>query len=227
MRMYTLQLEQRYYQLASLRQLHQRLAAFIKDKSSKQGDELIGCIFDLIRIDNPDIARAVAIRRQRAMKTVIVKSSSSFMEFRRKETNSRPLSFVPMDMSFDMIAPGPVELPLQVGKTEGFKGYVIDLIDLRPQHQHLRMSVFWALFRDLAVFDCVKSAERASVMIGKPLFFASIMEAKAMPSPEILVSSSSFLPKTGAYDHALVESKAKMRLNRMLSVLSRREGDVK
>ena len=64
-------------------------------------------------------------------------------------------------MSFDNIAPGPLDLPLQVGKTEGFRGYAIDLIDLRPEHQHLRMSVFWALFKDLAVFDDEESAKRA------------------------------------------------------------------
>lgn len=65
---YTRNLEQTYYQLASIRPLHHRLSSFIKSPASNKGDELIGCIFDLIRIDNPDIARAVSIRRQVAMK---------------------------------------------------------------------------------------------------------------------------------------------------------------
>ena len=84
-------LEQEYYQLTSIKDLHQRLSNFIKDRSSARGDELIGCIFDLIRIDNPDIARAIAIRRQVAMKTVVVKSGRAFMEFRRKEPAARPM----------------------------------------------------------------------------------------------------------------------------------------
>jgi hypothetical protein len=111
------------------------------------------------------------------------------MEFRRKEPNSRPLSFLPLDMSFDNIAPGPLDLPLQVGKTVGFRGYAIDLIDLRPEHQHLRMSVFWALFKDLAVFDDEVGARRAAEMVGSKLFFASIKESKFLPSPEILIPS--------------------------------------
>ena len=61
------------------------MSNFIKDRASRKGDELVGCIFDLIRVENPDIARAIAIRRQRAMKTVIVQTGSAFMEFRRKE----------------------------------------------------------------------------------------------------------------------------------------------
>jgi hypothetical protein len=139
LRLYTKKLEQQYYQVVSLKALHIRMSNFIKDRSSKKGQELVGCIFDLIKIENPDIARAIAIRRQRAMKTVIVRTGNAFMEFRRKEPNSRPLSFLPLDMSFDTIAPGPLDLPLQVGKIEGFRGYAIDLIDLRPEHQHLRM----------------------------------------------------------------------------------------
>ena len=121
------------------------------------------------------------------MKTVVVKSGRAFMEFRRKEPAARPMSFIPLDMSFDTIAPGPEDLPLKVGLHPGFRGYAIDLIDLRPEHQHLRMSVCWALFKDLAIFDDLESVEAAQAATGGRFFVATIREAKDLPSPPILI----------------------------------------
>ena len=221
---YTRSLEQTYYQLSSIRPLHYRLSSFIRSPISNKGEELIGCIFDLIRIDNPDIARAVSIRRQVAMKTVVVRSGRQFMEFRRKEQNARPMSFLPLDMAFDSIAPGPEDLPLKIGVHDGFRGYAIDLIDLRPEHQYLRMSVCWALFKDLAIFTDLDSARRAAKQCGQEkLFYATIKEAKALPSPPILIQSKGFLPRTGDYNHQLLLERAKIRLSRGLIMLSKNE----
>ena len=131
-------------------------------------------------------------------------------------------------MSFDTIAPGPEDLPLKVGVHPGFLGYAIDLIDLRPEHQHLRMSVCWALFKDLAIFEDEASASAASASTGRRLFAATILEAKSLPSPPILIQSCGFLPRTGDFNHQLLMERAKARHGRGIKMLSRRqsEGDL-
>jgi len=62
------------------------------------------------------------------------------------------MNFLPLDMSFDTIAPGPLDLSMTEENTRGFVCYAINAIELRDEHEPLRMSVVWALFKDLAVF---------------------------------------------------------------------------
>jgi hypothetical protein len=91
-------------------------------------------------------------------------------------------------------------------------------------------SVFWALFKDLAVFDDEVSAQRAAVTVGSKLFYASIKESKFLPTPQILIQSgadASFLPKTGTVNSDALESRAKEKLGRVLELLSKKKGDVK
>jgi len=82
---YTRSMEQRYYQLHSTSVLAHRLSSFLKDRTSDSGQDLVGVVFDLIKIPRKDIARAVSIRRQVAMKTVVVRSGVRFTDFRRRE----------------------------------------------------------------------------------------------------------------------------------------------
>jgi hypothetical protein len=150
--------------------------------------------------------------------------TQAFMEFRRKENLSLPLSFLPLDMSFDIIAPGPLDLPLTSSNTPGFVGYAINLIMLRDEHEHLRMSVVWALFKDLSVFIDEKSAREAEEKIGRQLFWCSIKEAKLLPDPPIMVASGEmgWYGRTGVGNHAEMEGRARERHGRALRMLNKR-----
>ncbi len=228
--LHTRRLEQKFYQLSSTRELAARLNSFVTSRYSNRGDELVGCVFDLIKIKDPEIARCVSLRRACAMKTVVVKSGERFLEFRRGETTGRPLSFLPLDMSFDSIAPGPLDLPLTKKKNKGFIGYVLDMIELRPEHEHLRMSVCWALFKDLAVFEDKESMEAARESLGRPLFYATIKESRELPEPPILLVSgeSEWPQRTGTTHHTDMMAKARIshaRAVRRLSAVTAEENE--
>ena len=166
----TRSLEMEYYHLLNVKEVSQRCRNFIKHGSSGAGGgELLGAIFDLIAVEDKRIANAISNKRQNAMKTVVVRRGERFAEFRRKERRAggaKPLSFIPLDMSFDSIAPGPMELKLEGANHEGFLGYVVNLVKLRPEHEHLRYTVLWALFKDLSVWKDKESVVECARRLG-------------------------------------------------------------
>lgn len=81
-----------------------------------------------------------------------------------------------------------------------------------------------SLSQDLAVFTDLEAAKRAAKQCGREkLFYATIKEAKAFPSPPILIQSKGFLPRTGDYNHQLLHKRAEVRLKRGLTMLSKNE----
>jgi hypothetical protein len=161
------------------------------------------------------------------MSTVVVRTGAAFMDFRSREAAAGPMSFLPLDMAFDAIAPGPMDLPLDEGRHPGFLGYVVDLVELRPGQEHLRMSVVWALFKDLAVFSTEASALAAARSLGRPepeLFRCCLDVSAALPDPAVMIASGGgeWPARTGEGDHrALVEEARRTHLS-ALSALQRR-----
>ena len=145
------------------------------------------------------------------------------MDFKRKEGRAMPMSFLPLDMSFDLIAPGPLKLPMTPSNTPGFVGYAIHMISLREEHEHLRMSVIWALFKDLAVFATQSAAEDADRQWGKKHFMASLKESRELPDPKIAIASEEWRERIweGNYGERLRE--ARERKSRALEMLNRRQ----
>ncbi|CAM9294982.1 unnamed protein product [Ectocarpus sp. 12 AP-2014] len=66
----------------------------------------------------------------------------------------------------------------------GFLGYAVRLLRLRPEHEPLRWTVLFALFRDLAVFDTTEQAEAVRARVpDRRLFYCALDHPGAQDEP--------------------------------------------
>lgn len=147
------------------------------------GRGVVGLVSDLGTISDPRIACAVSTRRRAAMSTVIVTDEGVIRNFRRSGLYIGPVNFLPLT-ALHQVPPalsavlagwvddnvlgrgrGSVLLPLapETPSPPGFLGYAVRLLQLRPEHEPLRWTVFFALFKDLVIFETTDQAEAVRV----------------------------------------------------------------
>lgn len=167
--------------------------------SSKFGYGVIGFVSDLCTIPNPRIARAVSHKRLAAMTTAVVANEDVIYDFRRSGLYKGPLNFLPLrtlqlahplsgmfvpvgheDRDESALLPSAPETP----PPPGFLGYAVRLMQLRPEHELLRWTVMFTLFKDLAVFETTEQAEavRARTPDGA-LFYCALDYPGAQDDP--------------------------------------------
>lgn len=128
---------------------------------------IIGLVCDIGYVEDPIVAAVLSRKRYMTMLTVLTQHEQDVHRFKKAlasthEQDMRKIrSFLPV-----MTARGiPVDADLErvVGSTDfhvpGFIGYAVKLIKLRNEHEFMRYTVFWGLFRDLMVFKTKATAE--------------------------------------------------------------------
>lgn len=156
----------------ALRSIGNNLGARARTRSgSSTGSSnggVVGLISDLVTVPDPLIAQALSYKRRAALSTVVVDNDDVLFELRRRDLIRGPVNFLPlstlhlentsllprilsastMPPRFDMLPVAP-ESPAP----PGFIGYAVRLLQLRPEHEPLRWTVLFTLFKDLVVFE--------------------------------------------------------------------------
>jgi hypothetical protein len=119
-----------------------------------------GLIVDLSgnvgKFADPKIALAISRRRPQALRGVIVTNSSAAYLYRQASPYSGPASFMEANTPLSAAVPRPAIV------AEGFLGYALDLIELRPHEQALRDTVLACyVYRDLTVWKTLQHIQDA------------------------------------------------------------------
>lgn len=135
---------------------------------------IIGMVCDVGYLKDPVVAAVLSRKRYMTMLTVLTETEKDVHKFKKalatspdtSSVVSRIRSFLPVmsakgiivDADLERVISAP-DVDRSAGHLAGFRGYAVRLINLRPEHEHMRYSVFWGLFRDLMVFDTRAAAE--------------------------------------------------------------------
>lgn len=168
----------------------QRIRESLQMYSSNHGGGVIGLLSDLGMIPDLRIARAVSHKRRAAMSSAVVANEVIVYDFRCRGYFSGPLNFLPLR---PLLLEGTMEtaggertLPTapEDPAPPGFLGYAIRLIRLRPEHESLRWTVLFTVFKDLAVFETTAQAEavRERMPQGR-LFYCALDHPGALDDP--------------------------------------------
>uniref|UniRef100_A0AAV1UQL3 F-box domain-containing protein n=1 Tax=Peronospora matthiolae TaxID=2874970 RepID=A0AAV1UQL3_9STRA len=126
---------------------------------------------DIIEFRDPEIARAVARKRQSALSTVLTATPDHVMKFRKGSRYVGPITFVPIDNplwpEFDFL---PIDTP-------GFMGYAFDHVVMVEGYQTLKNTIVKSILKDLMIFDTAASAEAYGDTIGQAPY-AAILEVE-------------------------------------------------
>lgn len=185
----------------------QRARESLQTYATKYGGGVIGLVSDLGIIPDQRVARAVSNFRRPAMSSAVVATEQVVYDFRCRGLYSGPLNFLPirtlmfehfgaaMGMGAISNALGGSRVPgmgaidvlpsaPESPAPEGFLGYVVRLIQLRPEHEPLRWTVLFAVFKDLAVFECEAQAKVFKArMPNQRLFYCSLDYPGAQDDP--------------------------------------------
>ena len=129
--------------------------AFYEYCTLKRGGGILGLVCDICWLDDEHVAKVLSRKRYMAMLTVLTERERDVHVFKKAitDTGKGPRSFVPVARSDRNIEDADL---LRVQRChlqcQGFVGFAVNLIRLRPEHEYLRYTVFWGLFRDLMVF---------------------------------------------------------------------------
>eukprot|EP00607_Mallomonas_marina_P009865 CAMPEP_0182420676 /NCGR_PEP_ID=MMETSP1167-20130531/5646_1 /TAXON_ID=2988 /ORGANISM="Mallomonas Sp, Strain CCMP3275" /LENGTH=214 /DNA_ID=CAMNT_0024596941 /DNA_START=527 /DNA_END=1171 /DNA_ORIENTATION=- len=126
---------------------------------------IIGMLCDLVYFDDDRVGKVLSKKRYMAMRTIITETQADVSSFQRytRTLKAFPKSFLPLanthrdliDQSQDAER-GPSNY-LRSVEYPGFLGYVVELVRLPPNHEYLRNSVIWSLFREMMVFETAES----------------------------------------------------------------------
>ena len=134
---------------------------------------IIGIVSDLAWLDDIRVARALSRKRFMAMVTLIMERDEDIIALKRA-VHGRVhgiSSFLTVEsVSRAAQADNSIDVLSQHIGFPGFMGYAVNLIKLREEHEYLRRTVFWSLFRDLMVFETRVSK----------LEFKSLLEPQAL-----------------------------------------------
>ena len=136
-----------------------------------QNPGIIGLVCDIGYVDDPIVAAVLSRKRYMTMLTVLTEHEKDVHKFKKTLTTthesavSRIRSFLPVMSAKGIVVDSDLERvigssPDTFRDVDGFIGYAVQLIKLRKEHEYMRYSVFWGLFRDLMVFETREKAER-------------------------------------------------------------------
>ncbi|KYQ90804.1 hypothetical protein DLAC_09445 [Tieghemostelium lacteum] len=160
---------------------------------SDEKSGIIGVVSDILCVDNEKEAMAFAKLIGKKFETVVISTKEKFDHvYRQYKNNNSPLYLISLDSilpftqrhitpnkrpsqhdSNDHLLP---LLPLQGAPLDGFKGYVVNIIELREKHEYLRKSLVWNLFKEAMVFNTLAEGRA----------YRSFLVEKRIPCPTIL-----------------------------------------
>eukprot|EP00903_Cladosiphon_okamuranus_P013372 g12462.t1 len=177
---------------------------------TRSNDGVVGLLSDLVTVPDPRIARALSHKRRAAMSTVVVKNDDVVFDFRRRGIHTGPVNFLPLSTLLlenptPLVAPLPTPLVLsssggggdegdegggllplspETPAPAGFIGYAVRLLQLRPEHESLRWTVLFAVFKDLVVFETTQQAEALRARVpDRRLFYCALDHPGAQDDP--------------------------------------------
>ena len=132
---------------------------------------IIGMVCDVGYLEDPVVAAVLSRKRYMTMLTVLTNNECDVHRFKKAMTTSheaavsRIRSFLPVMSAKGILVDSDLERVIGSNASSsfdipGFIGYAVKLIQLRKEHEHMRYSVFWGLFRDLMVFQTRELADR-------------------------------------------------------------------
>lgn len=141
-------------------------SAFYQYCTRKQGTGIIGLVCDIGWFDDEIIAKVISRKRYMAMLTVLTEHERDVYMFKKAITDDGrgPRSFLPVSSAPTL---NTIDIDLERVKANsiiypGFIGFAVNMVRLRPEHEYLRYTVFWGLFRDLMIFKTLDSASEYS-----------------------------------------------------------------
>lgn len=153
LRLRTEDLERREAQAAALR----RQRAGIEQYRRRGGAGIVGVLADVAWVEDEAIAKTISRKRFMAMATIITDSDGDITKF--KAANQKlhgATSFMPHSTAAHSIdGTSHIDLLQREVDASGFLGYAINFIRLAPEHEYLRYTVFWIIFKNLIIFDTV------------------------------------------------------------------------
>lgn len=133
---------------------------FCIDEYRRQGGQgVIGILSDMVWVDSESVAKAISRKRFMAMATIITSTEGVITKFKRANRNIHGLnSFMPYATAAHSIQDtAHIDFFTRDICIPGLIGYVVNLLRLRPEHEYLRYSVFYIIFKNLMVFDTVSN----------------------------------------------------------------------
>ena len=138
--------------------------------SDSHRHDIVGAISNLIRFDDDNVARCISLFRPQASNIVVMRSQESVLRFKLSRSNGVPvpfngISYITLDSDFDCLRtssgfPSGIDALPDARDEEGFIGYAVRLARLRKQHEYLRSTVLWTIFRNLMVFETSAAGTR-------------------------------------------------------------------
>lgn len=199
-----LRAEEEACNLRSTRDVRESLEAY----TCRGGTGVVGMASDIASLPDPLISRAVSRKRRAALWSVVVTDERVIQEFRRRDLHRGPLNFLPIrTLQHDHVAlltaateggvaAGGIDrggremlLPMapETPAPAGFLGYVVRLLRLRAEHEHLRWTFFYAIFKDLMVFESAVLAEALRARTpGGHLFYCSLNHVGTDSEPAVM-----------------------------------------
>jgi len=149
------------FYLYAYRDMMHAIQSYSSSGTEFSAQDVVGMIANLISFDRIDVAKCLSLVRPQAMNIVVMSSHEALLRFKHSRRNgvSVPfnVSYISLDSCFDELRTraGHLISPRALPEIEdrGFVGYAYRLARLRPEHEYLRNSVLWTIFRDLAIFE--------------------------------------------------------------------------
>eukprot|EP01117_Protostelium_nocturnum_P010648 TRINITY_DN3833_c0_g2_i1.p1 TRINITY_DN3833_c0_g2~~TRINITY_DN3833_c0_g2_i1.p1 ORF type:complete len:1981 (-),score=726.02 TRINITY_DN3833_c0_g2_i1:3-5945(-) len=137
-----------------------RILDEIRDTLSKKGREsgIIGIVSDLFFVDDEKISEVLAKFNAKRMNATIFENVQTFNHYHNKYRNAESFTCISLS-NCDKRDPRRELVQPQGAPLDGFLGYVLHTIRLRPHHEYLRDTVAWSLFADTILFRNVPQGQ--------------------------------------------------------------------
>jgi hypothetical protein len=153
-----LRLEAEVRNLEELLEIHQYMYNF-----SRSNAGIHGCVSDIGFFDDLRLAQTVSRRRYMAMRTLVVDDEDTIRAFKKATRSySGPSTFLPLSTVQRITIDEETQFKFDHPPTdfEGFRGFIVEMVKLRQEHEHMRKSVFFTIFKDMMVFDKLEQLQR-------------------------------------------------------------------
>ena len=166
--------------------------AAVHTYNRKYSRGVVGLLSDIGWVSNDKLAKILSRKRFMTMHTVITETMKDVHNFKAITINlgqEGPHSFLPLEALQHM---HPTEYNTIMHNTTtapGFIDYAVNLIQLRPEHEYLRWTAYYGVFRDLMVFetraDVVKYTASLDAATATALWVVTLEDYEASVLDEI------------------------------------------
>ena len=130
---------------------------------SQKQHGIIGAVCDICAFENRRVCRAISHKRQSSLGTVVVENSHVVLAFKKASTVRGPMTFLPLSTVNSSGLPPQSLVPPTITRTgaeehttifPGFLGFASELVQLRPEHEHLRTTLLANnIFKNMQVWE--------------------------------------------------------------------------